>query len=346
MAFEHLVWQERRAILRAAHLATAHGMIDAWRRCERRGGKPHEPDFVASLVLEGGPLLYDALSAIFQRHKIAFSLAAVYCHQTPKVSFHGMKKKSSCELGDMLLAHVHTTHAGSCARNALLLQAKVSSQQPHKVCSSEKDQLQLYSNWPDFKYTTPPLTGKKRSVVPKSAHAGAQYARIDGRPLGNPRSWLSGTSNTYPVGVCMPDERLYDHDHLAGVMFDCLLGLSGRAFSAQTARPPMDGWSQVVWDLLNVAVKKAFRRKRSGRFCARRYAGARPRDLDGYCFTLATAPVAAGTISGILGPDRAPALFEGSSDSPSSGDFLEVGESDDSHGTSILLFESSERGEG
>lgn len=117
-------------------------------------------------------------------------MVAVYCHQTPKVKYAGIGGVS-CELGDLLIAHVHTSAGGHIRRNALLYQAKVSSLQPYRIPSRGRDQLRLYEEWPDFEYHhSPPLTGERRSVRPKVAHAGAQYMLIDDRPPDHPQSGL------------------------------------------------------------------------------------------------------------------------------------------------------------
>jgi hypothetical protein len=46
-------------------------------------------------------------------------------------------------------------------------------------------------DWPEFEYTNSSfLNGCRRSVTPKSPHAGAQYLLIDDRPLHEPMSGL------------------------------------------------------------------------------------------------------------------------------------------------------------
>jgi hypothetical protein len=76
--------------------------------------------------------LYHAFSVLFAQYGYQLSLVAVFCHQTPKVQFSGMRK-TSCELGDLLVVHVHTAREGAVTRNALLYQAKMSSNQPHRI---------------------------------------------------------------------------------------------------------------------------------------------------------------------------------------------------------------------
>ena len=136
MSFANIVWQERESIVLSSNRAIVHGMLDTWKRCAQQNSSPHEPDFIAGLVLESVPLLYDSFRHIFRQYNIHLSLASVFCHQTPKVKYAGQRK--SCELGDLLIVHVHAKQSGEIQRNALLYQAKMSSKQPHRISSAEK----------------------------------------------------------------------------------------------------------------------------------------------------------------------------------------------------------------
>jgi len=100
---------------------------------------------------------------------IRIAVTGIYCHQTPKVNFSGMKGKS-CELGDLLWCHVHSDIEGNVIRNAVLYQAKMSSVHPYRLHGNDEDQLKLYSSWPAFTYVTSgTLNSEKRHVKP-SAH--------------------------------------------------------------------------------------------------------------------------------------------------------------------------------
>ena len=240
MSFSQILWREKTQIILVSHLAILYGMLDTWKRSNQKRNRPQEPDYVAGLVLESTPILYNTLSAIFGQHGVHLSLTTVYCHQTPKVQFAGMNK-TSCEVGDLLLAHVHTLRSGCVTRNALLYQAKMSSKQPHKIGSKEMDQLMLYTNWPPFNYyNSYPLAGQ-RDIIPKLPHTGAQYMLIDDRSPNDPQRGLSGLSGTYPIGSCMPDQYLYDHNHLAAELFDFFLLRSGRGFVDKSTSSSMDG---------------------------------------------------------------------------------------------------------
>lgn len=341
MSFARVVWQERMQIVQASHLAFVHGMLDTWKRCTHCGKSPQEPDFVAGIVLESTPILYHAFSTIFGQHGLQFSLAAVYCHQTPKVQFAGMSK-TSCEVGDLLFVHVHTPRSGSVTRNALLYQAKMSSKQPHRVGSGEADQLRLYTDWPLFKYYhSRPLTGQ-RDVVPKLPHTGAQYMLIDDRPPSDPQSGLLGIAGTYPIGSCMADQYLQDHNHLAAEVFDFLLLRSGRGYADRSVSAPMDGWSQLVWDLLTAGLQKAFNRRNSGRSRVPRHAGGPIHMLDCCCFARGTGATALTTARSILGDDRAESLFSDIRDVPPDEDWPRDNAPEPDSGISVVLVETSE----
>jgi hypothetical protein len=134
----------------------------------------------------------------------------------------------------------------------------------------------------------------------------------------------------------MPDTYLYDHNHLAAEMFEFLTLRSGRPFTGKSSS--RIGWSQVVWDLLELSVAKAFNRKQSGFNQSPRAIG----DVDGFdglSFAQATSSLAFSTISEIIGP-KAGMMFS-SNESPA--DDLAWRE-DNTHtecGVSLLLLETS-----
>jgi hypothetical protein len=343
MSFAHVVWQEKVQIVHTSHLAIVHGMLDTWQRCNYLGSNPDEPDFVAGLVLESTPILYQAFSAIFAQHGIQFSLAAVFCHQTPKVQFAGMTK-TSCEVGDLLIVHIHTARSGAVTRNALLYQAKMSSKQPYRIGSAEGDQLALYTRWPEFEYLqSPPLSGQRRDVMPKLPHMGAQYMLIDDRPPSDPQSGLLGVPDTYPIGSCMADLYLYDHNHLAAELFNFLLLRSGRPFTDASPVSTVDDWSQVVWDLLRGALKKAFNRKKSGRSSRPRHAGGPVAMFDGYFFAQATTPIAFSTAEEVVGREGAVRLYSEPPDGPPYDEYPRDNVPTPDNGVSLILLETLER---
>lgn len=341
MSFMNIIWNEQTSIVCSSHMAIVHGMLETWSRCRKLGSSPQEPDFVAGLVLESTPLIYDMLKAILTPHRITVSVTSVFCHQTPQVT-HPLARKS-CELGDLLFVHVNTPTSGQVHRNALLYQAKMSTKQPYKIPKKEEHQLALYTDWPQFTYMSPGnFAGTKRDVNPKIPHTGAQYMLINDRPASDPQSGLLCFPGTYPIGSCMADQYLHDHNTLAHELFDLFRLRSGKTFEGQTPTPPTDGWSQTIWDLLGVGLKKAFNRKNSGRSREPRTAGEPLYLADGSCFALATGRAATSTVSEVLGDNKAAEFFGLPVNEPTRNRPLMDEDFGPDAGVSIILIETNE----
>lgn len=266
--------------------AILHGINDAWRRCELVGNnQPQEPDLVASIVTETSQRLYSAWSKLFNEIGIDLSICSVYCHQTPKVTFSGMRR-SSCELGDLLFIRRHVGHRHNYYQHALLYQVKASSSQPYKIKSSDSDQLELYLKWPEFTYCqSGPLNGQIRNIEPKKSHTGAEYLIIDNRSFDEPESGLLGLPGTYPAGACMPDEYLNPTKNLVDEMMKLLFMQNGRNFeSINSYEYKLNGWTTMIWDLLGVSLNSAFNRKLSGRINTPRFMGDMSDIANEICF--------------------------------------------------------------
>lgn len=284
MSFLLKVKKRKLDLIASARYSMLISMLRAWDNCRARGEEPDEPDIVASLVLNGTKLLEKQWRKIFKPLKIKIALTGIYCHQTPRINFKGMNKKY-CELGDLLWCHIHSDNKGNISRNAILYQAKKSSNQPYKIHNNELDQYKLYSEWPEFTYVRSGklLNGKKRKVKPSAPRRGAQYLLIDDRPPEQPESGMLGLLGTYPISSCIPSNPLIDHSDVGMELFHSLEGLSGDAFDDRGTAQKEEGWSRVIWDLLESSVKKAFRRSKSGVIDQPRSTGAKPNEIDG-CF--------------------------------------------------------------
>jgi hypothetical protein len=342
MSFYSVVNEERANLWQTFHMAVLVGVRDAWGRCHPLGQVPHEPDIIASLVKAATPIMCKALQSIFGNHAIETSIVSVYCHQTPKVVYRNMLK-GSCELGDILFVHVHSDQSGRKTHNALLYQAKMSAEQPYKMPHRERDQLKLYAEWPDFEYcNSGNLNGEKRMVRPKSAHSGAQYMLIDDRGPLDLRSGLLMAPGTYPIGTCMPDDLLYDHNDIATELVNFLALRSGRQFESREDCNGSSDWSQVVWDLIGTSTLKGFTRKRTG-WASNTVRMSHPEANDGYCFACTSSPVACTTTRLLLGERNTTYLFNDAGREPPNYD----GESSSgqaSAGISIILIETSDQG--
>ena len=315
-------------------------MLSTWRRCECLGTKPQESDFVAGLVVESTPIIYSALKSVLSPRRVSVSMAAVFCHQKPEVGFGSR----ACELGDILFAYFHTPKTGPARRNAILFQAKTSSQQTYRIRSKEeRNQLRLYLGWPDFVYQRSSfLTGLKRSVTPKAPHAGAQYMLIDNRSPEQPMSGLLGFPGSYPIGCCMPDELLYQHSDLASELFDLFIFLTGRPFDDRQTAVKRGDWPQVVWDLLETGLRKIFNRKNSGRVCISRIVGEPIGALDGVSFSRASSLLSCTTATDIVGHDAARSIYGQDNDGPPVNRDGDGGSKEPEQGVSLVLIETAE----
>lgn len=339
MSFLWIVKRVKPQLTAVAHVMTLISMHKAWTNCRQRNTQPEEPDFVASLVMEGTRILGAGWRKVLEPYKIQIAITGIYCHQTPKASFTGMNG-TSCELGDLLWCHVNTDRKGSITRNAILYQAKRSSRQPHKIASKEFDQLRLYSTWPKFTYVNSgKLDGRKRHVKPAAPRRGAQYLLIDDRPPEEPESGLLGIPGTYPIGSCIPQDPLVDHSDLGSELADSLEILSGDPFDAKKTALKEIGWSRIIWDLLMLSAKKVFRRARSGCFNQPRRVGAPPSTMDG-CFCTTSHKISE-TIVSLLGKKKAGSLFLSNMKGPPSreeGQWFDEG----GGGVSVMLVETYE----
>lgn len=341
MSYIDTVVRHKGEIVASARLAIIMGIRQAWQNCSPK--EPYEPDLVAGLTLYSTKILFNAWGPIFKANRISFSLASVYCHQTPQVKYPNMGTSRSCELGDIMFVHLHTNVRKECLRNALLYQVKCSSKQPYSLKSKEIDQLKLYEEWPKFEYVrSGRLNGQKRDVVPKLPHTGAQYLLIDDRPPSDPLSGLLNFPATYPIGSCMASRTLHDHNSLEGELFDFLLFKSGRQFEDRNRNQSLDGWSTVVWDLLAKSLNKGFTRRRSG-------LRGRPRvsskDLDSTLIAFSTPGHSYSLASEVLGGNNAQRIysseFQGNGQTPPPNrDFNEFDEEGGS--VSVIILETSE----
>jgi len=240
------------------------------------GKKPEEPDYVAALVLEGTKILEKGWSKILHKYSIPLSITGIYCHQSPKIHYAGMR--GTCrEIGDLLWCHFHQQQNGENLNNAILFQAKKISRFPHSLDpsnSSEMDQFHLYHKWPEFKYAHPKkLKNESRHVTPSSPRKGAQYLTIDENSLKS-----QGRPKEYPFKVCLSIDPLFYHNDLGNELTNSLDFLTGDLFDYPS---PKDGWSKVICDLLRTAEESTMNRLRSGYKNHRRITGFTPSQFHG-----------------------------------------------------------------
>lgn len=280
MSFLLKVKEVKPLLVVSARYAILASMIEAWNNCRNKGCEPEEPDIVASLVLNGTKIIENEWRNVFNSVGIRIAVTGIYCHQTPKVNFSGMKH-NSCELGDLLWCHAHYDFDGNVIRNAILYQAKKSAVQPYRIRGSDEDQLKLYSTWPKFTYVNSgSLNGQKRHVRPSAPRRGAQYLLIDDRPPGRSNWGILSSFGNHPISSCIPSTQIIGHCDLGLELVHSLELLSGDPFDSRTAKK---GWSKVVWDILESSEQKVLRRVKSGYVNQPRTSGASLSEMDG-CF--------------------------------------------------------------
>jgi len=84
-----------------------------------------EPDFIAGLALEAVPRIAATLTKLLTPRGIKGCHHLGVLPSTPSVEHSNPPLR--CELGDVLIAHAHRENGQVPVRNALLLQAKVTS---------------------------------------------------------------------------------------------------------------------------------------------------------------------------------------------------------------------------
>lgn len=341
MSFILNVNKVRPYLVASARYSMLISMLKAWDNCRARGDEPEEPDIVASLVLNGTKIIENEWREIFDLFKVRIALTGIYCHQTPKITFKGMIGHS-CELGDLLWCHVHSDMDGNIIRNAILYQAKKSSDQPYTIRKGDLDQFQLYSTWPEFTYVNSGklLNGQMRHVRPSAPRRGAQYLLIDDRPPERPESGMLGFPGTYPIGSCISSNPLIDHSDIGLELVHSLECLSGDPFDDRNTAKQENGWSRVIWDILESSASKAFRRVRSGYSNQPRRTGAEPSEMDGFFYTtsLRYFPSGKSVIGGLIDGDLSNMNIP---PHKQDGEWFDEG----GGGVSILLLETYEVGE-
>jgi hypothetical protein len=122
-----------------------------------------------------------------------------------------------------------------------------------RIPNSDKHQLVLYKDWPDFTYRKAGLlNGTRRSIQPKVSNDGAQYLPIDNHPI----LGLAGRPGTFPMGCALAQDILHLDNNLAFEIRDFLKFKSGRSFEAD-ATTTNDDWTKMIWEMLEITKAKA-----------------------------------------------------------------------------------------
>ena len=215
-----------------------------------------EPDLVASLVTN----LPQKLSVVLPQYisGVRFNIGGCFIHQKPIVEFCNQTRSTQKpEVGDLLLIYKEVNRKGN-RYNALLLQAKKTSNIYNSpVDPQDKHQLALYTQWPKFRYhRAGTLNGQERSICPKTVSTGAQYLLID-ENFATPNMPVHWT-----FWCATPDDVLSASHSLAFQIVDLIEFQTGRPFIEK--KPYMDHWSKMIWDLIDISASACFNRRSAG----------------------------------------------------------------------------------
>ena len=215
-----------------------------------------EPDLVASLVTN----LPQKLSVVLPQYisGVRFNIGGCFIHQKPIVEFCNQTiSTKKPEAGDLLLIYKEVNRKGN-RYNALLLQAKKTSNIYNSpVDPQDKHQLALYTQWPKFRYhRAGTLNGQERSICPKTVSTGAQYLLID-ENFATPNMPVHWT-----FWCATPDDVLSASHSLAFQIVDLIEFQTGRPFIEKKLY--MDHWSKMIWDLIDISASACFNRRSAG----------------------------------------------------------------------------------
>jgi hypothetical protein len=185
------------------------------------------------------------------QHSVTFH--AVFCHGSPYVDFVYGGTSRTCELADLLVVMDYLDPAGS-TRQAALVQAKMVQNGQISICSfGPNTQLDLYQNWPPFKFQSAAYSQHQRDF-PTALNPATDSGRYGG------------------IDLTLGAEEWRQVDPLLGTPFIASVGTKLGAFLARLADgqlcvgapatyvmgPPtkgMDDWSFTVAELLDVTGK-------------------------------------------------------------------------------------------
>jgi hypothetical protein len=126
-----------------------------------------EVGFVAAVTLDGIKAIAGAWEPALAPLGLSINIQGVFCHGRPQV----ITKKFRCELADLLIV-VDRRDSGHLVRRATLIQAKMAwrKQLVQFTGASSPKQLELYQNWPPFRFV--------------EADYGPAFFRLAGSPYG------------------------------------------------------------------------------------------------------------------------------------------------------------------
>lgn len=177
----------------------------------------------------------------------------VFVHKTPQVTCDRFRR-TSIEIGDMLLIASYIENGKLLNRRALLLQAKKYKWPP---CPDNDDQLYLYRYWPKFKYIHRRLKEEYRHAIDLDMYDGAQFLFLPKKhscfepfysyPLA-PSCLRLHTG--IRVLTAKPTEPLSHYRHFYHQITQLLIGNAGKKFSLNNISDNDIGWNKIIEDLI------------------------------------------------------------------------------------------------
>lgn len=226
-------------------------LINTVDRSERKG---EEPDYVAGLTLGLPADIFNLLRLLFP--DFGFSISGMFCHQRPCADFG---ERPRPEIGDLLLVVIHNDSSGNQYGNSILFQVKRSDAPSINLeGDGSLHQLKLYTQWPDFTYyRAGALTGDPVRITPKSITPGAQYMVID-----EDLPYSVDIDEGSHIRIAVPGKILYPRTDFAEQLCGLLSFKAGRPI-VTPRDTTMDEWSKLIWNLIELAKKTTFNRKKS-----------------------------------------------------------------------------------
>jgi hypothetical protein len=218
--------------------------------------KRREEYFVASLVLNGPQLIKANWSPILQQLGLSVSIAGIFCHGRPQVKWDVNWASGTVELADLLIViRTRRNRADDWNERACLIQAKMADHSGQLDLGSQSStsnnnykQLCLYTTWPPFNFTSPPLdTSTMREFSDKSGGQTGYYSTIS-QELRWPEDlvgWIGGC----PWAVPKNAHGSKPSQSLGGLMIKMLDGKAGKSL-VKSDKAKRSTWSGTIDEVL------------------------------------------------------------------------------------------------
>lgn len=207
-----------------------------------QGSKIKEPDYTLSIVTKFPKLMNDMWGNV--------RYGGCFIHQKPYVTMSG---GACCEVGDLLVLCRQNVGPDVNPRyNAALFQLKRDDHYSSMISPDNKDQLQLYLEWPLFSFGRKYDAGKAYNIEPKTVTSGAQYMFVNDGPR-SPWHYCFNYCGNYPVLYThsIPGDLMHNNCELSFGLFlwYFIHWQTGRPFAPEE-EASTDQWSKLIWDIL------------------------------------------------------------------------------------------------